>query len=362
MDSSKQSLNPLVSSRRHPFRFAILIIVIGISAGALGYHLIEGWGWINSLYAATQTVTTVGYGDVTPKSDAGRLFSIVFMLAGVGIVFYSLTNIVQRIVQSELLESLQRRKRARKMMKLSDHYIICGAGRVGSRVVRELERSGTPFVVIEQLAERVKPLIESGGNVIVGDATLETILEAAGVERACGLAACLPDDAANLYVVLTARGLNPALHIVARAVEEQAEPKLFRAGANDHHGRPSHGPGPVEARRGGLYGFDRGGGYEPRFRAGRGRKRFGLCRAEIARAGSPERNERRDRGHSPSGRGNDLPSEWRPDVECGRSVGRDRPAGIAGAVYRVGPRRGLAFFANILVPLRSHLVCEKMGV
>lgn len=232
MESTRLKLPPLFLPRRRPFLFALLAITFGISLGALGYHAIEGWGWLDSLYAATQTVTTVGYGDVAPATKAGRIFSIFFMLIGVGIVLYSLTNIVQTIVQSEILESYQRRKRLRKMMNLSDHYIICGAGRVGSRIVRELERTGTPFVVIEKTGAKVQSIADSGGHFIVGDATLETTLHQAGVTRARGLAACLPDDADNLYVVLTARDLNHSLHIVARAVEEQAEPKLIRAGAS----------------------------------------------------------------------------------------------------------------------------------
>jgi voltage-gated potassium channel len=209
-----------------------MAVAVVIGLGALGYHLIEGWDWLESIYAATQTVTTVGYGDIHPITHAGRVFSIFFMLGGVGTVLYALTNIVQTIVQSELLESYQKRKRWRKMKQLSDHYIICGAGRVGSRVVSELARSGVVFVAIERSAAKVQGWVDEGHHVIVGDATLEATLHDAGVSRARGLAACLPDDADNVYVVLTARGLNPGMHIVARAVEEQAEPKLVRAGAN----------------------------------------------------------------------------------------------------------------------------------
>jgi voltage-gated potassium channel len=218
--------------RQRPFLFAILAVAVVIDLGTMCSHLIEGWDWLESIYAATQTVTTVGYGDIHPVTHAGRVFSIFFMLGGVGTVLYALTNIVQTIVQSELLESYQKRKRWRKMMKLSDHYIICGAGRVGSRVVSELARSGVAFVAIERSAVKVQRWADAGHHVIVGDATLESTLHDAGVSRARGLAACLPDDADNVYVVLTARGLNPGLHIVARAVEEQAEPKLVRAGAN----------------------------------------------------------------------------------------------------------------------------------
>ena len=198
----------------------------------VGFYLIEGWSILDSLYVSAQTVTTVGYGDLTPATRNGRIFSTVFMLAGVGVVLYALTTTVQAIVQSELVATFGQRRQSRKMSKLRNHFIICGAGRVGSHLVRALLGSAETFIVIERDPQRVAELIDLGVIVLVRDATLEESLREAGVEHARGLAACLPDDADNVYVVLTARDLNPQLHIVARAAEEQAEPKLIRAGAN----------------------------------------------------------------------------------------------------------------------------------
>lgn len=217
---------------RRRFINLLLAIAIIILFGTLGFYLIEGWSLTNSLYVAVQTVTTVGYGDVTPTTRGGRLFSIIFMLAGVGTVLYGLTSTVQSLVESEVLATLGLHRRYRKMRNLQDHFIICGAGRIGSRIIRELQRVKVSFVVIEQDPQKVAELIEMGTHVLVRDATLEESLLEAGVKHARGLAACLPDDADNLYVVLTARDLNREMHIVARAVEEQAEPKLMRAGAN----------------------------------------------------------------------------------------------------------------------------------
>lgn len=187
---------------------------------------------MESLYTATQTVTTVGYGDLAPQTYAGRLFAIVFMIAGVGTVLYALTSIVQTVVQSEMVAALGERRRTREIRRVQKHFIICGAGRVGSRIIRELQRAKCPFVVIEREQHKVADLMARGEHVIVSDATLEETLKEAGIERARALAACLPNDADNLYVVLMARDLNEHLHVVARAVEEQAEPKLVRAGAN----------------------------------------------------------------------------------------------------------------------------------
>ena len=212
--------------------FAVAAVVVAIAFGAVGFYLIEGWSILDSLYVLVQTVTTVGYGDLTPATRNGRIFSTVFMLAGVGVVLYALTATVHAIVQSELVATFGQRRLSRRMSKLRNHFIICGAGRVGSHLVRALLGSAETFIVIERDPQKVTELIELGVVVLVRDATLEESLRDAGVEYARGLAACLPDDADNVYVVLTARDLNPKLHIVARAAEEQAEPKLIRAGAN----------------------------------------------------------------------------------------------------------------------------------
>jgi voltage-gated potassium channel len=177
-------------------------------------------------------VTTVGYGDLAPSTFYGRVFATGFMIVGVGIVLYALTSTVQTIVQSEMLLTLGQLRHSRKMSKLRDHFIICGAGRVGSHLLRGLKGTEDPFIVIEMDRQKVEELMDQGVPVLVRDATLEETLREAGVEHARGLATCLPDDADNVYVVLTARDLNPTLHIVARAAEEQAESKLIRAGAN----------------------------------------------------------------------------------------------------------------------------------
>lgn len=212
--------------------FAVAAVAIALALGTVGFYLIEGWSLRDSLYVAAQTVTTVGYGDLTPATQNGRIFSTVFMLVAVGVVLFSLTTTVQAIVQSELVEQFGRRRQSRRMSKLRNHYIICGAGRVGSHLVRGLLGGQETFVVIERDPARVAELTDLGVTVLVRDATLEESLREAGVQRARGLAACLPDDADNVYVVLSARDLNPGLHIVARAAEEEAESKLIRAGAN----------------------------------------------------------------------------------------------------------------------------------
>ncbi len=218
--------------RRLKIRYAAVALLAAIGCGTIGFHTLEGLGWIDSFYMTVQTVTTVGYGDLAPRTPGGKLFVAFFMLAGVGAVAYILSSTIQVIVQSEFIAAFSTRRQRRGMKNLNNHFIICGAGRVGQRIIEELERMHIQFVVIERDEARVNRLLDRGDNVLLGDATLESILRQAGVERARGLATCLADDADNVYVVLVARDLNKELHIVARAVEEQAEPRLIKAGAN----------------------------------------------------------------------------------------------------------------------------------
>lgn len=210
-----------------------MLVLLGLIAfGTIGFVVVEGFSLSESLYMTVMTVTTVGYGPPRELSVAGRNFATFFMIVGVGAAAYALSSTVQALVQSELIAAINERRRHREMSKLHDHFIICGAGRVGARVAREMRRAGVAYVLVEKDSEKVGRIADDGAHVLPGDATLEETLLEAGVERARGLAACLPDDADNLYVVLIARDLNDKLRIVARAIEEQAEPKLIRAGAS----------------------------------------------------------------------------------------------------------------------------------
>jgi voltage-gated potassium channel len=226
---SLTSLPRFLLPSRARIRIVLLAVLSAIGVGTVVFHLLEGWSILDSLYVTVQTLTTVGFGDLTPRTTLGRTFATLFMMVGVGVVLYALTSTVQTIVHSELFA---RYGHSRKMSKLRDHFIICGAGRVGSHLIHSLRAVEGAFLVIESDQKKVEALMDTGIPVLLRDATLEQSLIEAGVEHARGLATCLPDDADNVYVVLTARDLNPGIHIVARAAAEQAESKLIRAGAN----------------------------------------------------------------------------------------------------------------------------------
>jgi len=211
-----------------------LILVLGligfiVSFGTIGYMVIEGWSFLDSLFMTVTTLTTVGYREVRELSSSGRWFTIILIIGGVGTMLYALSTGAKFILEGEIQELIGRRRLEKKIKELKDHYIICGYGRMGKIIAKELKVERVKFVVIE------KNLVvheKEEAFVIEGDATQDDILKEVGIERAKGLISVLPTDAENLYVVLSAKGLNPNLFIVARAGEEGSEQKLLRAGAD----------------------------------------------------------------------------------------------------------------------------------
>jgi voltage-gated potassium channel len=217
-------------SIRKKLILATSLIVIVITFGTLGYMIIEDWDLLDALYMTITTLTTVGYGEIHPLSTEGRLFTIILILVGVGTVLYALSAGAKVLLEGELQELFGRKRLEKKIKGIKDHYIICGFGRMGRIICRELREEKAPFVVIEKNPTDMTD--DDSTLMLVGDATNDDILKEAGIERAKGLISVLPTDAENLYVVLSSRGLNPSLFIVARASEESSESKLMRAGAN----------------------------------------------------------------------------------------------------------------------------------
>jgi len=208
------------------------ILVTFILLSALGYVWIEGWSYFDALYMTVITLTTVGYGEVRPLSAAGRTFTMVIMLAGIGGLFYIVTSLARLVVEGEIHKALGKRKLLMHIKKLHDHYIICGFGRIGEIITRQLKERRIPFVIIENNPEHLPELEEAGYYFVAGDATREEVLLEAGIERAKGLVSVVSSDANNVFITLTARSLNPHLFIVARGAEPGSEQKLLRAGAD----------------------------------------------------------------------------------------------------------------------------------
>jgi voltage-gated potassium channel len=215
-------------------RFAIAFVLLSalIGGGTVGYSLIEGWGPGDSLYMTVITVTTVGYGEVKDLSTAGRYFTIALIVFSIATLGYSVTTLIGFIFEGQIVKAVRGRRMQRDIERIQDHYIICGCGVVGKEVAIEFIRAGVPFVIVERdLASAELPKDESL-LVIEGDAVADEVLIEAGIERARGLISALRDDGLNVFVVLTARQLNPKLKIVARAAEERTVSKLMKAGAD----------------------------------------------------------------------------------------------------------------------------------
>ena len=199
--------------------------------GTIGFHVIEGWGWFDSFYMVLITVTTIGYSETHPLSEPGRVFNVAVIIGGVGLLFLTIGALAQLLLEFELLNVFGRRRMEHKIERLQDHYIICGAGRVGRSTARELAQRPVPFVIIETAQVKLESMAAEWLT-LFGDATQEATLRQARVDRARGLVAATTTDATNLYIVMTARRMNSNLKIIARASEEDAEKHLKTAGAD----------------------------------------------------------------------------------------------------------------------------------
>jgi voltage-gated potassium channel len=206
----------------------VLIVIIGVA----GYRVIEGWSFIDALYMTVITITTVGFTEVHPLSFAGRIFTIFLIIGGVGGALYTLTTIVQYILEGQFGITMGRRRMKTRIARLKGHFILCGYGRVGEEIARAFSEERAPFVVIDHNEERLAKAEKDGYTFLLADATSDEVLKEAGIERARGLVAALGSDTDNTYITLSARGLRPDLFIEARSSGREAEVKLKRAGAD----------------------------------------------------------------------------------------------------------------------------------
>jgi voltage-gated potassium channel len=221
------------------------LILVGGSFAAvlllatLGYILIADFPPFDAFYMALTTIATVGYAEIRPLGQAGRVFNLFVIFFGVSVTFLAIGAVTQTVIELELKEVLGKRRVRRMIEKLNNHFIVCGFGRVGRCAAAELERSGAPFVVVDRDEAVIERAVGDGMLALAADSTRDETLKQAGIERARGVIAALSTDADNLFLVLSAKTLNPRVSISARAGEEDAEQKLRRVGA-DVVFTPSH--------------------------------------------------------------------------------------------------------------------------
>lgn len=218
-----------------PVRRPLFIVALLLSltvAGTLGFRILTGQPWLDCLYQAIITLTTVGSREPDPLSDATKVFIIAYLVCGLGVFTYSAFQLGQAVFSIQMRAMLERRRMQNAINQLRDHFIICGHGRMGHAICDYLEQRGKPFIAIDVNEELLLQSADAHGWLyIVGDSTDDDVLLSAGIERARALASVLPTDADNVYVALSAGMLNQNIQIIARASEEKAIEKLQRAGA-----------------------------------------------------------------------------------------------------------------------------------
>lgn len=208
------------------------LIALILCIGTVGFRVLEGYSLFDAFYMTLITVTTVGYQEIHPLSHNGRIFNSFLILFGVGAIFFAFGLMSQTIIEMQLQDRYGKRRKKRTIMQINDHFIVCGFGRVGRNVAFELQRAGARFLVVDRDEQRVERAVQAGMLAMVADASRDDSLREARVERARGFIAALATDADNVFVILSAKTLNPGLTVVTRASEEDAEERLRRAGAD----------------------------------------------------------------------------------------------------------------------------------
>lgn len=215
-------------------RFLIIGIAIAstLAIGTAGFTIIEHYSPFDAFYMTLTTMTTVGYAEIHPLSRDGRIFNSFLIFFGVSTIFIAIGAMTQTIIELEFGDVIGQRRNRRMIDKLKNHYIICGFGRVGRGAASELQHAGVPFVVVDISPDRVERAMRAGMLAVAADSTRDETLRQVAIDRASGLVAALATDADNLFVLLSAKGLNPQIYVATRAAEEGADEKMRRAGAD----------------------------------------------------------------------------------------------------------------------------------
>src|SRR5574341_2391610 len=213
-------------------KIALAALGLFITLGTAGYMVIEGWGFLDAFYMTIITISTVGYREVRELSNRGVVFTILIIIFAVGDLWYTIGKFAQVMFEGQFQRFLGRRKVEKRIESMKDHYIICGFGRIGSLICKEFSAKPVPFVIVENNPGVIEKQEDEHYSYIQGDATDDETLLKAGIKRAKGLVSVVASDTENVYITLTARGLNPDLYILARSGEDGSEIKLKRAGAS----------------------------------------------------------------------------------------------------------------------------------
>lgn len=213
---------------------AVILLASEVLLGALGYVLLEGYSWSNALYMTVITISTVGFTEVEPLSEAGRIFTTILIFVNIAVFAYLLAVLTYFIVEGEIFKRMHHNQISARIQKLEGHVILCGFGKYGKEIANNLNEHATPYIIVENDPEKIQIIQEMDKDILylAGDATQDDTLVEAGIENARGLIAALGEDSENLFIVLSARQLNPKLTIVSRAIEERSQAKLIKAGAN----------------------------------------------------------------------------------------------------------------------------------
>jgi voltage-gated potassium channel len=213
-------------------RGPLVLLLLAMLFGTLGYMVIEGWSLGDSAYMMVITLATIGYGEVRPLTNIGRVFTSVLILIGVAVLSYAFTTVMGTFFEGHLTRQWERRRMEKRVQQLTNHFILCGYGRVGRQIAQELLRERESFVVVDTDQPSLDLATAAGLPIVAGSASEDDILRAAGIDRAKGLISAVSSDADNIFITISARALRPDLPIVARVTLEQSVPKLRRAGAN----------------------------------------------------------------------------------------------------------------------------------
>lgn len=215
------------------FKFSIIVLILILWIGVIGYMHIEKWNFLDALYMTIIAITTVGFGEVHNLTYNGKIFTILFLISSVGTTMYLIGTLSQIVIEGQIRSVLGRKKMEKDLQKIRGHYIVCGYGRIGQTICSEFAKHYIPFVVIENDEEKYQLLMQEGYLGVKGSAIDDDNLINAGIERAKGVITVVGSDADNVYITLSARQYNPKIRIISRASDEGVTKKLLRAGADN---------------------------------------------------------------------------------------------------------------------------------